>query len=249
MCVPLQSTQATTHYKTNMNEHKMSSKLDNVGTFGDRPCGCKGIRTCLLCEKEIPIFQRNELTNQQSSSSPKTTTKIIVYKFCSQCETKAWLNDDHRTHCNLETYDVATEKLSSLSCQEDEPQSINPAINCKDNLLPPPFISIEGITLIRDFIDENEEKLIVSLIDDPATPSPWVSSQSGRRKQDYGPKVNFRKQKVKLNGFHGLPDYGHKLLFRKLSTVTQVLNNFIPVELCNLEYVPERGSSIDPHLG
>ena len=27
-----------------------------------------------------------------------------------------------------------------------------------------------------------------------------------------------------------------------------VLQNFQPVELCNLEYIPERGSSIDPHF-
>lgn len=28
----------------------------------------------------------------------------------------------------------------------------------------------------------------------------------------------------------------------------EILDNFVPVELCNLEYVPERGSSIDPHF-
>lgn len=27
-----------------------------------------------------------------------------------------------------------------------------------------------------------------------------------------------------------------------------ILKDFIPVELCNLEYIPDRGSSIDPHF-
>lgn len=227
----------------------MSTKLDNVvGTFGDRPCGCKGIRTCLLCEKDLLIFQRNELVENQQLA------KTIVYTFCSQCGTKAWLNDDHRTH-HLKTYDSHEGSSSSSPCQQKKSISssiLNPTIATENDdayeKLLPQFVPVKGITLISNVINEDEEQLIVSLIDDPATPSPWVSSQSGRRKQDYGPKVNFRKQKVKLTGFHGLPDYGHKL-FRKLSMVTEVLNDFIPVELCNLEYVPERGSSIDPHLG
>ena len=53
----------------------------------------------------------------------------------------------------------------------------------------------------------------------------WVASQSGRRKQaraahvppqsqlqDYGPKVNFKRRKLRLQGFSGLPSYAPPIL-------------------------------------
>ena len=51
---------------------------------------------------------------------------------------------------------------------------------------------------------------------------------------------------MKLNGFTGLPEYS-KYLTERLQSIN-FLENFAAVELCNLEYVPERGSSIDPHI-
>ncbi|CAB1448203.1 unnamed protein product [Pleuronectes platessa] len=69
-----------------------------------------------------------------------------------------------------------------------------------------------GVFLWENFISEAEEKALISSIDQDV----WNQSQSGRRKQDFGPKVNFKKKK--------------------------------PVEQCNLDYHPQRGSAIDPHL-
>ena len=63
--------------------------------------------------------------------------------------------------------------------------------------------------------------------------------------QDYGPKVNFKKAKVKLGHFNGLPSYSRKLV-TKLSAIPALID-FIPIELCNLDYNPSRGSAIDPH--
>ena len=64
--------------------------------------------------------------------------------------------------------------------------------------------------------------------------------------QDYGPKVNFKRHKVKLGHFSGLPGYSRSLVER-LTTSLPSLADFHPVELCNLDYCPMRGSSIDPH--
>ena len=58
--------------------------------------------------------------------------------------------------------------------------------------------------------------------------------------------MNFKRQKVKLGSFNGLPHFSKMLIQRMLSTLPELVN-FEPVELCNLEYVPDRGSSIDPH--
>ncbi|XP_013793452.1 alpha-ketoglutarate-dependent dioxygenase alkB homolog 4-like, partial [Limulus polyphemus] len=61
---------------------------------------------------------------------------------------------------------------------------------------------------------------------------------------DFGPKVNFKKRKIQLGPFHGFPDFTKSLVDR----LTQILVDFKPVELCHLEYVPSRGSAIDPHV-
>ncbi|XP_029030404.1 alpha-ketoglutarate-dependent dioxygenase alkB homolog 4 isoform X2 [Betta splendens] len=74
----------------------------------------------------------------------------------------------------------------------------------------------------------------------------WNQSQSGRRKQDFGPKVNFKKQKVRIGSFSGLPPLSQRLLVRMQKVPS--LADFQPVEQCNLEYHSERGSAIDPHL-
>lgn len=99
-----------------------------------------------------------------------------------------------------------------------------------------------GVTLIKDFVTPEEEAEMVHLMDS----DPWKLSQSGRRKQDYGPKVNFRKQKLKMAGFQGLPSFSQKVVQRM--GLYPGLEDFQPVEQCNLDYSPERGSAIDPHL-
>ncbi|XP_074045568.1 alpha-ketoglutarate-dependent dioxygenase alkB homolog 4 isoform X2 [Macrotis lagotis] len=99
-----------------------------------------------------------------------------------------------------------------------------------------------GVALIPDFVSAEEEAELVRAMGRDA----WKPSQSGRRKQDYGPRVNFRKQKLKLGSFDGLPSFSRKIVQRM--GAYPVLERFLPVEQCNLDYHPERGSAIDPHL-
>ena len=58
--------------------------------------------------------------------------------------------------------------------------------------------------------------------------------------------MNFKRKKIKPDGFTGLPNFS-KMLYKRMKSVA-ILKDFEPVEQCNLEYVPERGSSIDPHF-
>lgn len=53
---------------------------------------------------------------------------------------------------------------------------------------------------------------------------------------------------MKQGLFSGLPSFSQLLVKRAQKLEPGSLADFIPVELCNLEYAPERGSSIDPHL-
>ena len=59
--------------------------------------------------------------------------------------------------------------------------------------------------------------------------------------------MNFKRKKLKLGAFNGLPAFSRPLVKRMRSEVAIGQQDFHPVELCNLEYVPERGSAIDPH--
>ncbi|XP_042354621.1 alpha-ketoglutarate-dependent dioxygenase alkB homolog 4 [Plectropomus leopardus] len=99
-----------------------------------------------------------------------------------------------------------------------------------------------GVFLWENFISEEEEKQLISTMDQDV----WNESQSGRRKQDFGPKVNFKKRKVRVGGFNGLPALSQKLVLRMQQEPS--LAGFQPVEQCNLDYHPQRGSAIDPHL-
>ncbi|KAH8874885.1 Alpha-ketoglutarate-dependent dioxygenase alkB like [Schistosoma japonicum] len=106
-----------------------------------------------------------------------------------------------------------------------------------------PFLNIE---IVQNFIDESEEAILIEEIDKQT----WVLSQSGRRKQDYGPKVNFKRQKVQLGNFTGLPEYSKFLITRyneRIKDHTSLHPEFLPVELCNLEYKSDRGACIVPH--
>ncbi|KAL7671692.1 hypothetical protein ACOME3_006595 [Neoechinorhynchus agilis] len=77
---------------------------------------------------------------------------------------------------------------------------------------------------------------------------PWSKSQSGRLKQDYGAKVNFKKKKVNVDAsFTGLPQYARTITNRLRERCIE-FKDFQAVELCNLEYTKNRGSHIEPHL-
>ena len=58
--------------------------------------------------------------------------------------------------------------------------------------------------------------------------------------------MNFKKRKVKVGSFVGMPSYSRHLIDRFSNYAC--LAEFVPVELCNLEYLPERGSAIDAHF-
>lgn len=120
------------------------------------------------------------------------------------------------------------------------------------------FIAIDGVFLQEEVLTADEESRLVRSIDSFA----WVDSQSGRRKQDFGPKINFKKKKLNLASFEGLPSLDvqlfelvkrHRLKLHEHSQRFQfannddfhfadevgcdnILKNFHSVEICHLEY-------------
>ncbi|CAJ0571186.1 unnamed protein product, partial [Mesorhabditis spiculigera] len=104
-------------------------------------------------------------------------------------------------------------------------------------------LSIGGLLLIHNFISKEEEARLMETINKVD----WAPSQSGRRKQDYGPKVNFKHKKVKTTGFTGMPEYADFLLNKMSAYSEQRLGHYLPFEMCNLEYEPEKHSAIEFH--
>lgn len=105
-------------------------------------------------------------------------------------------------------------------------------------------LPIGGVFVIRDFISDEEQNELIPLIDS----KPWVPSQEGRSKQDYGPKISFLKRKVSVGDFGGFPHFATNLFDRMQRNYPEVLSDFVPVEFCILEYKSDRGSYIRPHF-
>ncbi|XP_068066341.1 alpha-ketoglutarate-dependent dioxygenase alkB homolog 4 [Anomalospiza imberbis] len=160
-----------------------------AGGGGGPGCGCKGIRSCLLCEGPAP-----------AAPPPQ--------------------GEDNFTYC----------PATGLAKGNEHSEFAGWAF---------PF---PGVFLVEEFISEDEECEVVELMDQ----DDWKPSQSGRKKQDYGPKVNFKKQRLKAGSFTGLPSFSRKIVAQMKACA--VLSGFLPVEQCNLDYRPERGSAIDPHF-
>ena len=118
----------------------------------------------------------------------------------------------------------------------------NTSISCPHNLNNTSKVDLKGVRVYLEFMSKEEELKLVEDIDQ----GEWLASQSGRFKQDYGPRANYKRKKLKLDKFEGLPKYSHYLRDR-LADICG-LADFIPVEQCNLDYKPELGSSIDFHF-
>ncbi|CAG9865341.1 unnamed protein product [Phyllotreta striolata] len=103
-------------------------------------------------------------------------------------------------------------------------------------------IEYPGIYIDPDFLTEEEEQGLIEALDS----MPWDLSQSGRRKQNFGPKCNFKKRKISLGNFNGFP-INTKFVQDKFRSI-DMLNDYEVIEQCSLEYAPEKGAHIDPHI-
>mmetsp|Transcript_1826 Transcript_1826/g.5537 ORF Transcript_1826/g.5537 Transcript_1826/m.5537 type:complete len:204 (-) Transcript_1826:50-661(-) len=106
--------------------------------------------------------------------------------------------------------------------------------------------SFQGVTVVEEFITEEVEGCWVREMD--RDDRLWILSQSGRRKQEFGPKVNFKKEEVKIDPSGTIfPSWSQEFL-QLCSSSSSLLSDFEAVELGLLEYEPLRGSCIAPHI-
>jgi len=100
-----------------------------------------------------------------------------------------------------------------------------------------------GIELYPNFISVEEEQKVLENLDK----IPWDVSQSGRRKQNYGPNVNFKKRKVKLGSFQGFP-IATKFIQDRFQSAIASLQDYKTVEQSFIEYRASTGARIDAHI-
>ncbi|VDL66595.1 unnamed protein product [Nippostrongylus brasiliensis] len=153
-------------------------------------------------------------------------------RFCALCETSERVKKLRMEENKYADYDIFVYKHGSGSA------SLADSSSSTDDK-----ITIGGLMVVHDFLSESEEAEIMEMIDGVE----WVLSQSGRRKQDYGPKVNFKHKKVKTDSFVGMPEYADMLLEKMRSISPEKLGNYIPFEMCNLEYDESKKSTIEMH--
>lgn len=189
-----------------------------------KPCDCKGKRTCLLCENLLDIKPRNFYREFQVCYFLRIFEEFVAML-------TNWILDQFQA---LDAYVFCTscQKIyrgwdAFKSCNEHESEDGR---------------DFPGV-YVYDFLSSEESKQLVEGVDNLLG---WDASQSGRRKKNFGPKVNFKKKKLSLGKFEGFPALT-KFVRDRLKTVP-ILHDFEAVEECFLEYELARGSHIEPHI-
>ncbi|VIO90832.1 LD42289p, putative [Brugia malayi] len=180
-------------------------------------CGCKGVRFCAAC---------------------KDTLRVKKLRLCEEYPFAKYKKYVYSSHHHIAIHDNSLPNRPSLADIHDVASRINKAENNFEDDL-----AVPGLYVVIDFLSEAEEVDLVNAIDK----TDWVLSQSGRRKQDYGPRINFKHKKIKMDRFFGMPSYTDVILNRMNSISSDLFGSYHPFELCNLEYRDSRWSTIEMH--
>ncbi|KAG9510738.1 Mediator of RNA polymerase II transcription subunit 7, partial [Fragariocoptes setiger] len=218
------------------------SSADNVVKSGEKfdELMCKLIDD-LMGDEEDPLLDWDRTTKP-------------AYHYCRFCGDKAWLSLDHNEHISASTNDAATNNSAAgangnhnnTSNENNYSNSNNNNNNNANttNGIDTKFVRVGGVHVATNIFDETYEAKLVAAIE---SFKPWTESVEGRLKQDFGPKVNFKRQRARLGDFRGFPAYAHHVFDLIRTKCSPLLDTFIPVELCNLDYNSERNSYIRPH--
>lgn len=118
----------------------------------------------------------------------------------------------------------------------------------------PTLPEFEGVRLLPEFLSEDEARTLLEGLEAAA----FVSSQSGREKRHYGPRVNFNRGRVNTDRFEGLPAWAPPLEervrvraandFPTEDPVHDVLSGYVTTDVFVLRYATARASNLDFHL-
>ena len=234
----------------------MMKEIDSKENF---TCACKGVRTCIVCEKlknkNASLYEKIfYLTNCIQFEEDNYTEDSYIEKNYDTLEMNNfsirhyyikelnYFNDEDRNDIMKKLQDTSDNLINNLS------EKINIShnkINFTENIF-------EGFYIIKNFLSETDQFAIIQNINS----TEWKESQSGRKKQDYGPKINYKKRKVKYQGEQTLSNLPGELM----SVISKLKKNIKSVKLNlyledydiagvgNLFYSNKNGSHIEPHI-
>jgi hypothetical protein len=236
---------------------ELSNQESNPGPFEKTDCACKGIRICKFCEKmknkTLTIYNmvinltgylktREDngkycVREDKARSSNIESVKYFISHFYLDC----LISDEFKNYAHelKDTINLSIKKLNN------EINITKNKINFTENLF-------EGFYVIKNFVSKEEESAILSEINSIE----WKESQSGRKKQDFGPKINYKKRKIIYEGestISLLPDKVKSLITEKLKFIKSEnlgidLVDFSVAGVGNLFYSNKFGSHIESHI-
>jgi alkylated DNA repair dioxygenase AlkB len=124
--------------------------------------------------------------------------------------------------------------------------SFDLATQCTETV--PGFV---GVRVFEDFCSDAEARRLLAAIER----TPFVAAQSGKLKQHFGAKVNFKRRKLSAQGLVELPAYVGWIETRLAERiagapepVVSVFAGFEATDAFVLRYEPQRGANLDFHV-
>lgn len=102
-----------------------------------------------------------------------------------------------------------------------------------------------GVTVLRDIVSPAEERELLRRIG----AAPFVAAQSGKRKQHFGIRANFKRRRLNDDGFAGLPPFAHFLEARVRERAGRPMwRAFEATDVFVLRYDASNQANLDFHV-
>lgn len=243
---------------------ELSNQESNLAPFEKRICVCKGIRICNICEKIK--YKTNTLYKEVINLTECVETREDNGKFYIKDEITPNFGEtqifnnlgssvfnishfyiNHLNFGEVIKYNIDLKETMNLSIKK-----LNNEIIFSKNKITFTENLFEGFYVIKNFLSKEDQSAILSEINSIE----WKESQSGRKKQDFGPKINYKKRKVKYEdegGISSLPENLKSLITEKLKNIKSEslgldLGDFQVAGVGNLFYSHRYGSHIESHF-
>jgi len=160
----------------------------------DSICSCKGIRTCNKC-KQYKNNNSNENTLKQSINIISLDDIINKRKVDNKLY-EIWKVEINKTKF-LNKMSNSNNSSDSNKLQEQVLNYITKRCDIfnKESIIFDIELIFDGLYIIPNSLSEHE----LLEINKELQTFEWKESQSGRKKMDFGPKINYKKQKIKFS--------------------------------------------------
>lgn len=209
-------------------------------------------------ELEIYGSETNSYKNIENKLSNNMICVCKGIRTCKICETKkSEILKNKHLEDNIQVINLSEEIIQSTKhfnfenqYKEDNIENKINQIEIKEYFFNQSFnLKFDGLYVISNlFTNEEIENMLSEM-----NKKEWVESQSGRRKQDFGVKVNYKKKKIKSD-YETIVFPSYKNFIEKrvenLYNISnlEVLKNYKLHEIGNLHYNEQRGSHIEAHI-